>query len=135
MLKRTILCSDGSVNVMSFNHTLSNRHIGVIIANSMHLVAVSPFPPTITGIGQYGYHVIRALAEAKSFSRLTVLAGAKTAGASLLNSDSTEIDYCWAPDESKARQVILSRLKRLNPDLVWFNLGASVFGKSPLSNL
>jgi glycosyltransferase involved in cell wall biosynthesis len=101
----------------------------------MHLVAVSPFPPTITGIGQYGYHVIRTLAEAKSFSRLTVLAGAKTAGTSLLNSDSTEIDYCWVPDELKARQVILSRLKRLNPDLVWFNLGASVFGKSPLSNL
>ena len=26
-------------------------------------------------------------------------------------------------------------MKQLNPDLIWFNLGASIFGKSPLSNL
>ncbi len=47
----------------------------------------------------------------------------------------TELDYCWQPGQLKAGQAILSRLKRLNPDLVWFNLGASIFGKSPLSNL
>jgi len=29
----------------------------------------------------------------------------------------------------------LSRVKQLHPDLIWFNLGASIFGKSPLSNL
>jgi glycosyltransferase involved in cell wall biosynthesis len=34
-----------------------------------------------------------------------------------------------------ARRAILSRVNRLNPDLIWFNLGASIFGKSPLSNV
>ena len=47
----------------------------------------------------------------------------------------TEIDYCWQLDSLNARQAILSRIKQLNPDLIWFNLGASIFGKSPLSNL
>jgi hypothetical protein len=104
----------------------------------MHLVIVSPFPPAITGIGQYGYHVTRALANSGLFARLTVLAGAAQNGESSEHPNHlglTEIDYCWQPDSFRARQAILSRLKRLNPDLVWFNLGASIFGKSPLFNL
>jgi glycosyltransferase involved in cell wall biosynthesis len=103
----------------------------------MHLAIVSPFPPSITGIGQYGYHLTRAFANSGLFSRLTVLAGAVNAqNRQNLNPISlTEIDYCWRPDSLTARKTILSRVKRLKPDLVWFNLGASIFGKSAFSNL
>jgi len=101
----------------------------------MHLVIISPFPPSITGIGQYGYHVTRALATSGLFSRLTVLAGAGP-GASLTEPvEFAEIEYCWEPGRFDARAIIVSRLKQLNPDLVWFNLGASIFGKSPWKNL
>ena len=101
----------------------------------MHLVIVSPFPPSITGIGQYGYHLTRALANSGLFSRLTVLAGSARNGTHPNHLSLTELDYCWQPNSLSARQAILSRLKRLNPDLIWFNLGASIFGKSPLSNV
>jgi glycosyltransferase involved in cell wall biosynthesis len=101
----------------------------------MHLVIVSPFPPSITGIGQYGYHVTRSLANSGLFSQLTILAGSVENGQHPNHLGLTEIDYCWQPDSLNARQTILSRLKRLNPDLIWFNLGASIFGRSPLSNL
>jgi len=101
----------------------------------MHLVIVSPFPPSITGIGQYGYHVTRSLANSGLFSNLTVLAGSAYNGQQPNHLGLTKIDYCWQPDSLDARQIILSRVKRLNPDLIWFNLGASIFGKSPLSNL
>ena len=103
----------------------------------MHLVIVSPFPPSITGIGQYGYHLTRALAHSGLFSRLTVLAGSthRQPWAQPNHLGLTELDYCWQPGSLQARQAILSRVKRLSPDLIWFNLGASIFGKSPLSNL
>ena len=101
----------------------------------MHLVIVSPFPPSITGIGQYGYHVTRALVKSGSFTRVSVLAGSPTNGNTPNHLENTEIDYCWQPGQWKARTAILSRVKRLNPDLVWFNLGASIFGKSPWMNL
>ena len=101
----------------------------------MHLVIVSPFPPSITGIGQYGYHVTRSLANSGLFSRLTILAGATDEGQHPNHLGLTEIDYCWHPGSLNARQAILSRVNRLNPDLIWFNLGASIFGKSPLSNV
>lgn len=101
----------------------------------MHLTIVSPFPPTISGIGQYGYHVTRSLEKSGSFSRVTVLAGSKINGEHPNHLGKTELEYCWGPGQSNARQAILSRVKRLNPDLVWFNLGASVFGKSPWMNI
>ncbi|MFN8413873.1 MAG: glycosyltransferase, partial [Anaerolineales bacterium] len=46
-----------------------------------------------------------------------------------------EIDYCWQPNQLNTRQILLAKIKDLNPDLVWLNLGASVFGKSPFVNL
>ena len=101
----------------------------------MHLTIVSPFPPTISGIGQYGYHVTRSLAKSGAFSRVTVLAGSKINGEHPNHLGKTELEYCWGPGQSNARQAILSRVKRLNPDLVWFNLGASVFGRSPWMNI
>jgi len=101
----------------------------------MHLTIVSPFPPAITGIGQYGYHVTRALAKSGAFARVTVLAGSHRNGSSPNHLGHTEIEYCWQPGQWKARTAILSRVKRLNPDLVWFNLGASIFGRSPWANV
>lgn len=101
----------------------------------MHLVIISPFPPAMTGIGQYGYHITRALVNSRSFSRVTVLAGSQINGEYPNHLGETEIEYCWTPDKLNTRQSILSRVKVLNPDLIWFNLGVSIFGKSPLANL
>jgi len=101
----------------------------------MHLTIVSPFPPAITGIGQYGYHVTRALAKSGAFSRVTVLAGSPDERQRPNHLGLTEIEYCWQPGQFNARQAILSRVKRLSPDLLWFNLGASIFGKSPWINV
>ena len=101
----------------------------------MHLAIVSPFPPSITGIGQYGYHLTRALENSGLFTRITVLAGSARNGVNPNHLGITNVDYCWQPDSFQARPAILSRLQHLHPDLVWFNLGASIFGKSPVSNL
>ena len=101
----------------------------------MHLAIVSPFPPAITGIGQYGYHVTRALAHSGAFERISVLAGSSEHENPPNHLGITEIDYCWAPGQSQARAAILSRVKRLRPDLVWFNAGASIFGRSPWANV
>jgi glycosyltransferase involved in cell wall biosynthesis len=96
----------------------------------MHLTIVSPFPPAITGIGQYGYHITRALANSGSFSHITVLAGSDINTERPNHLSPTEIEYCWAPGQFDAWQSILSRIKQLNPDLVWFNLRMGMFGES-----
>jgi glycosyltransferase involved in cell wall biosynthesis len=101
----------------------------------MKLAVVSPFPPNITGIGQYGFHVSRSLAQSGQFSHITVLAGAQALLSERIVSPSLSIDYAWHPDEPRATADILTALYRHKPDLIWYNLGASVFGRSPLLNL
>jgi len=63
----------------------------------MHLAVVSPFPPAITGIGQYGYHVTRALAMSRAFEQITVLAGSHQNGVTPNHLGDAKIDYCWEP--------------------------------------
>jgi glycosyltransferase involved in cell wall biosynthesis len=101
----------------------------------INLVIISPFPPNITGIGQYGYHISRSLAESGQFKKITVLAGAQISPSRTVASPNFSIEYAWRPDQPGAIPAILSGLYRLKPDLVWLNLGASVFGHSPFANL
>src|SRR5271157_4782267 len=101
----------------------------------MHLAIVTPFPPVITGVGQYGYHITCALARSGQFSRFTVLAGSQVPGANPDYPSQTEVEYCWIPGQLDSGWRILSRVKQLKPDLIWLNLGASIFGKSPWLNI
>lgn len=103
----------------------------------MHLAIVSPFPPTITGIGQYGYHLSRALGDLGLFEKISVLAGSSSSN-NLNGTDHfapLQVEYPWQLERLDTSLKIISRLRELKPDLVWFNMGASAFGRSPLANL
>src|SRR6185369_961060 len=80
----------------------------------------------------------RAFANSGAFSRITVLAGSEVYGEVPDHLGPAEIEYCWQPGQLNARKAILSRIRELNPDLIWFNLRMGMFGESPwlsLSNL
>jgi glycosyltransferase involved in cell wall biosynthesis len=100
----------------------------------MRLAIVTPYPPSITGIGQYGYHVSRLLAYSGAFSQVTVLTGHN--GVSQVEvPDPIGIEHGWEPGRWHTGRAIPEALTRIQPDLVWFNLGVSVFGREPLANL
>lgn len=101
----------------------------------MHLAIVSPYPPNITGIGQYGYHVSRALAQSGLFTRITILSGAPGGSLPMEMPAPIHVEYAWRPEELVTGWKIVTRLRQIEPDVVWFNLGASIFGRSPLANL
>lgn len=99
----------------------------------MKLSIVSPYPPLITGIGQYGYHISRLLARSNAFSRIVVLTG-KSQG-EIPATSSVQVEQLWQSNSWDIGLTIPTRLQYLHPDLVWFNLGASIFGRSPMANL
>jgi glycosyltransferase involved in cell wall biosynthesis len=102
----------------------------------MHLAIVSPYPPSITGIGQYGYYVSHLLAQSGVFRQITVLTGSSATDATIETSSSPiYVKPAWQPDQWSSGWSIRAQLQRLKPDLAWFNLGASIFGRSPLANL
>ncbi len=101
----------------------------------MHLAIVTPFPPTVTGIGQYGYHVSRVLARCGVFRRITVLTEAARNALPLEVGPGITVERVWQRNRSDAGWRILTHLLRVKPDLVWFNLGVSVFGRSLQANV
>lgn len=113
----------------------------------MHLSIVSPFPPSVTGIGQYGYHISQALARCGAFDRVTVLTeipAGMSSGRAPWPADvaaaekrpaSLRLERIWRPGRLDAGWQVARRLRQLKPDLVWYNLGASIFGRSPFGNL
>jgi len=100
----------------------------------MHLAIISPFPPAITGIGQYGYHVSHLLERSGAFSQVTILTGHNGFSHADI-SPALEIRQGWQPVGWQTGNKIPKNLTRIRPDLVWFNLGVSVFGRDPLANL
>lgn len=100
-----------------------------------HLAIVTPFPPALTGIGQYGYHLSRALAASGAFERVTVLAQRPNGRVPIETRDGLTVERPWKTGTLTAGWEIAGRLRRLAPDLVWYNLSASMFGASPLANL
>jgi glycosyltransferase involved in cell wall biosynthesis len=100
----------------------------------MRLAIVTPYPPSITGIGQYGFHVSRLLACSGAFTQVTVLTGHN--GVAEVNVPSPiGVEHGWDAGGWRIGQAIPKALGRIQPDLVWFNLGVSVFGREPLANL
>ncbi len=101
----------------------------------MHLAIVGPYPPNITGISQYGYHVSRALAESGQFTRISVLADAPLNAQVPDVAAPIQVEHNWRRNDALAGLKIVNRLQALQPDLVWFNLDVSAFGRSALANL
>ncbi len=103
----------------------------------MNLAVVTPYPPVATGIAQYGYYVAGALAQSSRFSQITLLtqpAGSRPAPAFPLPAGIRRVS-AWRPEGIGTGLRLLAHIDRLRPDLVWFNLGATIFGRSPLANL
>lgn len=96
----------------------------------MHLCVVSPFPPEISGIGQYGWHLAHGLAATGRFRQLTVLSGRAADPAP----GGLTVRAVWRRDDCWTGLRVLKAVQTLQPDVVWFNLGFSVFGAARLAN-
>lgn len=102
----------------------------------MNLAIVGPYPPNITGISQYGYHVSQSLAQSGQFERITVLADTPLTIQPPVDVNAPiQVEHVWRRSDWQAGLKITQRLQTLKPDLVWFNIDVSAFGRSPLANL
>jgi glycosyltransferase involved in cell wall biosynthesis len=95
----------------------------------MKICLVTAFPPSTGGLSEYGFHVAHEL-QRNPFLSLTVLADeispdhVEPAGFNVLR--------CWSFDDPGSAFRLLKTLHRLKPDVVWFNLLFSTFGRNPL---
>lgn len=94
----------------------------------MKICLVTTFPPSTGGLSEYGFHIAREL-QRNPFLNLTVLADQ-------LSSNEPELEgftvlRCWSFDDPGSVIRLMKTLRTLRPDVVWFNLLFSTFGRNP----
>ena len=99
----------------------------------MKICLVTAFPPSRRGLNEYGFHIAREL-QRDPFLSLTVLADEiDQASAPVRELPDYHIVRCWRFDSFANPVRLLNAIRGLKPDVVWFNLLFSTFGKHPLS--
>ena len=95
----------------------------------MKICLVTTFPPSTGGLSEYGFHIAQEL-QRNPFLNLTVLADQLPSGHPEL--DGFAVFRCWSFDDPYSVIRLTKTLRRLKPDVVWFNLLFSTFGRNPL---
>src|SRR5947199_6749033 len=95
----------------------------------MKICLVTTFPPSTGGLSEYGFHIAQELRRNPSLN-LTVLAD-KLSG-DHLETEGFTVMRCWSFDDPGSAFRLLKTLRQLKPDVVWFNLLFSTFGRNPL---
>ena len=106
----------------------------------MKICLVTAFPPSGRQLNEYGYHLARELQNNPSVS-LTILADKLTsyewatdATGSQLHAEQQQelkgfrVIRCWESNNVAAALQLAKAVRRLKPDVVWFNLVYSTFG-------
>jgi glycosyltransferase involved in cell wall biosynthesis len=96
----------------------------------MKICLVTTFPPSQGGLSEYGLHIAEELRR-NPFLSLTVLADRMSPPQPELEGFS--VLRCWSFDDPASVYHILETLNKLKPDVVWFNLLFSTFGRNPVN--
>jgi glycosyltransferase involved in cell wall biosynthesis len=95
----------------------------------MKICLVTTFPPSTGGLSEYGFHIAEEL-QRNPFLNLTVLADELPPNH--VEPEGFTVLRCWSFDDPGSSIRLLRTLYRLKPDVVWFNLLFSTFGRNPL---
>lgn len=95
----------------------------------MKICLVTAFPPSQGGLNEYGLHLAKEL-QRNPFLSLTILAD--EVSPPLPELEGFSVKRCWAFDDPTSSIRLMRTLHRLKPDVVWFNLLFSTFGRNPL---
>lgn len=95
----------------------------------MKICLVTAFPPSRGGLNEYGLHVAQALRKFPHV-KLTILADA--IARPLPEVDGFDVVRCWSFNSLANPIRLLRALQRIQPDVVWFNLGFASFGSTAI---
>ena len=96
----------------------------------MRICLVTAFPPSRGGLTEYGFHIAREL-QRSPFLSLTILADELPGKQAEL--DGFSVIRCWSFDDPRSLGRLWRQIRELSPDVVWFNLIFSTFGRNPLA--
>ena len=113
-------------NILLWKHIESSA---ACYGRQMKICLVTTFPPSTGGLSEYGFHIAQEL-QRNPFLNLTVLADQLPESRAEL--EGFNVVRCWSFDDPGTPYRLLKTLRQLKPDVVWFNLLFSTFGRNPL---
>jgi glycosyltransferase involved in cell wall biosynthesis len=97
----------------------------------MRICAVTSFPPTVAGVADYGAYLVEELARDARVEHVTVLADRVGSAPEREVTGRVEIRRVWERDRADIGVTLDRAIARTDADVVWFNLGLTMFGTRP----
>jgi len=94
------------------------------------IALITAFPPSRHALNEYGFHVADQLRQQPGVD-LTILGDYLPQPAEELSG--FHVVRCWGFEKRKNLATLLVAIRRLKPDVAWFNLGFASFGGSPIA--
>jgi glycosyltransferase involved in cell wall biosynthesis len=94
------------------------------------IALITSFPPSRHALNEYGFHVAEQLRQERAID-LTVLADYLPEPADEL--PGFKVTRCWGFEKTDNLASLLRAIRKVKPDVAWFNLGFASFGARPLS--
>lgn len=94
----------------------------------MKIALITAFPPSRHALNEYGFHVAEQLRQQPGIN-LTILGDYLPNSAAELPGH--KVVRCWGFEESANLATLLGAIRRVKPDVAWFNLGFASFGATP----
>jgi glycosyltransferase involved in cell wall biosynthesis len=94
------------------------------------IALITSFPPSRHALNEYGFHVAEQLRRERSID-LTVLADYLPAPADEL--PGYNVTRCWGFEKRRNVATLVREIRRVKPDVAWFNLGFASFGSRPVA--
>ena len=99
----------------------------------MRIGVVSSFPPTVTGVSDYGAHVSEYLAVDPRVEGVTVFAEQLPGVPAQERVGQVDVRRVWRRNGIGTGPALVRALHSVRPDVVWFNLGLTMFGTRPIA--
>jgi glycosyltransferase involved in cell wall biosynthesis len=96
----------------------------------MKIALITSFPPSRHALNEYGFHVAEQLRQEPCVD-LTVLGDYLQTPAEEL--PGFKVTRCWGFGKHRNIASLVGAIRRVKPDVAWFNLGFASFGDRPLS--
>ncbi len=96
----------------------------------MKIALITSFPPSRHALNEYGYHVAEQLRQEQCVD-LTVLGDYLPSPADEL--PGFKVTRCWGFGKNRNLASLVRAIRKIKPDVAWFNLGFASFGDKPLS--
>jgi glycosyltransferase involved in cell wall biosynthesis len=96
----------------------------------MKIALITSFPPSRRALNEYGFHVAEQLRQ-ESCVDLTVLGDYLPTPAEEL--PGFKVTRCWGFGRPGNVATLLRAIRRVKPEVAWFNLGFASFGARPVS--